>query len=118
MGEKAGSDSKSDTWTVLRSNAANRVVVSRLGRGLLCFRCSANSCVVPLLAAVLRTSPSYKKRAAILASHKRVVLASIASYTGRNSTGECAMTLSTSLVAVCCSNASVRSRFHVLEFLE
>jgi hypothetical protein len=86
---------------VRRSNAANRVVVSRLGRGLLCSRWAANSGVVPKLVAVCISSPSYKKSAAMLASHKRVVLAKIAWYSCGKSMGPRAVALNTSLVAVC-----------------
>ena len=45
-----------------------------------------------------------------LASQTRVAFSSMAWNTGSRSPGEEPMTLSTSLVAVCCSRASVNSR--------
>ena len=46
-----------------------------------------------------------------VASHSRTALATIVSNTGWTSVGELLMTRRISLVAVCCSSASVRSAF-------
>ena len=54
-------------------------------------------------------SPSRSIRLPNLASQMRVAFSSMALNTGSSSPGELEMTLSTSLVAVCCSSDSVRS---------
>ena len=52
------------------------------------------------------------------ASHSRAAFSAIGSKTGWRSVGELAITRRISLVAVCCSSASVSSRFRVLELRE
>jgi hypothetical protein len=56
------------------------------------------------------SSPSYLKIALNWASQRRSALAAIVSKTGCTSVGELLMTRRISLVAVCCSSVSVRSR--------
>ena len=58
-----------------------------------------------------RKSPCMRWMTASFASHSRAALSATASRTGWISVGELAITLKISLVAVCCSKASVRSRF-------
>jgi hypothetical protein len=57
------------------------------------------------------SSPSNRTALPYIAPHRRTALATIVSKTGWTSVGELAITFRISLVAVCCSSASVTARF-------
>ena len=67
--------------------------------------------VGPWAATSRRDSPSRRKIAALAAPQNRAALSATTSMTGWRSVGELEMTRRISAVAVCCSSASVSSRF-------
>ena len=66
----------------------------------------------------VRESPSRRKISASSESHRRAALSATVSNTGWMSVGELEITRRISLVAVCCSSASVRSAFLACELAE
>ena len=65
----------------------------------------------PWVATSRRDSPSRRQIAAFVAPQTRAALSATTSITGWRSVGELEMTRRISAVAVCCSSASVSSRF-------
>src|SRR5262249_48956139 len=66
--------------------------------------------ICPYFATLSYVFPSQRLITASMASHSLAAYSATTSNTGCKSVGELAMTRRISLVAVCCSNASVRSR--------
>ena len=73
-------------------------------------RLSRSSAIAPWCAPTRSRSLSFRKIVASYASQSRAALRTIVSKTGCTSVGERLMTRRISLVAVCCSSVSVRSR--------
>ena len=73
---------------------------------------------MPWCASSVTSWPSKRCAVPKVASQSRVALWTIASKTGCTSVGELLITRKTSLVAVCCSNASVRSRLRACSSLK
>ena len=105
----------SSTWIVRRSRTARPARGRRPGQLAQRQRIVQRRSMPRNQPEMLRLQP---KMADVDASHSRAAFSATASMTGWRSVGELAITRRISLVAVCCSSASVSSRFRVLELLE
>ncbi len=111
LGSYSGSSAMS-TWTTARVRIARPVTVPRSGgRGNTRRLASTASGVLPCWATMWIRRPSKRTTLPFTASHNRAALWAIASKTGWASVGEPEMARRISAVAVCCSSASVSSRF-------
>ena len=93
---------------MVRTRIARAVALSRLGRaGKIPRVTSIASGARPCWATKWMRVPSKRKTVLVKALHSRCELSAMASNTGWTSVGELEMTRKISLVAVCCSRASV-----------
>src|SRR5215471_14738779 len=98
---------------VRRSSATRPTQLSRPGMMGLTARNALSSAVMLWAAATRRPSPSARKISARSASHSRTAFSASVSNTGCRSKDDCPITLSSSLVAVCCSSATRSSVLRV-----
>src|SRR5215470_1673130 len=107
----SGSLLTSGTWTTARVKIARPLKAPRLGgRGYACLTAASRSGSTLWCAARCKSCPSKRITRPLTASHSRAAFAAMASNTGWMSPGELLMTRRISLVAVCCSCASVKER--------